>query len=236
MPGSRTKVCAPPPTPRPEVSHDGQLYDREATPRLPLRVVGLGLCLKGRGGDRGSSRAVAERLTAVVGGAVTGGWKCGWGWCCGWKSLWGRVRAGVLGGEGGTPLPLQVIPCAGGGGGHLKKVCLQLPCLPLTSAGTLTTSSSITVSGDSSSNFNSSGTVTIGSGSTLTLNILVNNSGTITASDSAIAVCCRAPARLNFNTAPELQPLPQPLPQPSPPPWPWPAPAPTLARASPPLF
>ena len=51
------------------------------------------------------------RLLAVGNavGAGVGGWEC----------LWGRVRAGVLGGEGGTPPPVEAIPGGGGGDGSV---------------------------------------------------------------------------------------------------------------------
>ena len=89
---------------------------------------GAGLCLKGRGaireiperlqsGHRGCE-AVGGRLLAV-GNAVGAG--VGVQGC-----LWGRVRAGVLGGGGGTPPPLQAIPW-GGGMAKLgaEKICHQ---------------------------------------------------------------------------------------------------------------
>ena len=80
---------------------------------------GGGLCLKGRGaigeiperlqsGHRGC-KAVGGRLLAV--GNPVGAGVGVWEW------LWGRVRAGVLGGRGvPPPPPLQAIPWGGGTG------------------------------------------------------------------------------------------------------------------------
>ena len=57
------------------------------------------------------------------GGAVSGGWTCGWGWCWGMGMPFGyRVGAGVLGrGEGVPPPPFQAMPCPR----------VHIPCPPI---------------------------------------------------------------------------------------------------------
>ena len=69
-----------------------------------------GLCLKGRGGHQGSSRAVAERSQGMrkrLWGerAVSGGWKCGWGWCWGMGMPLGWSQGSGEGGGGYPPPP-----------------------------------------------------------------------------------------------------------------------------------
>ena len=83
---------------------------------------GAGICFEREGGFRGNSTATAERLHSTVkavwgrrllavGNAVEAGAGV-------WECLWGRVRAGVLGGGvGESPPTPQAIPWTMGGGG-----------------------------------------------------------------------------------------------------------------------
>ena len=102
---------------RRSVPHDVFFKDWPAPQPSASQALTAGLCLKGRGaigevperlqsGHRGCE-AVGGRLLAVGNtvGADVGVWEC----------LWGRVRAWVLGGRGGTPpLPLKRFPASRG--------------------------------------------------------------------------------------------------------------------------
>ena len=101
--------------------------DRVLDPSTPLTsgpaasLPVWGLCralLEGEGGPSGQSqsgcRAVTGDVKAVVGGgAVTGGWECGWGWCWGMGMPLGQSQCNGKGGGGLPPPPphhLQAIP------------------------------------------------------------------------------------------------------------------------------
>ena len=83
--------------------------------------AGAGAILEGEGGERGSSRSVAERSQGMpqrlgrrllaVGNAVGAGVGV-------WECLWGRLKAGVFGGRGYPPSPpFKLFP----GWGELKE-------------------------------------------------------------------------------------------------------------------
>ena len=79
-----------------------------------------GLCLKGRGCDRGKLQSGCRAVTGDVKRLGGGFWRLEMrlGLVLGCGHAWGRVRAGVLGGRGVPPPPFKQFPEADPSASH----------------------------------------------------------------------------------------------------------------------